>query len=332
MTKVEYIWVDGSLPSASLRSKTKILNQDEINIDELPLWSFDGSSTNQADGDKSDCVLKPIRWYNNPLEGNNSILVLCEVLNVDGTPHESNNRHKLEKLFEKHSLQDPWVGFEQEYTLFKNDRPFGWPEEGEPEPQGDYYCGRNSGEFIARRHMDVCMSAGITISGINSEVMLGQWEYQIGVESILKASDDLWVARWLMEKIASKNNIQVSLDPKPVEGDWNGAGCHTNFSTKAMRENDGDLVIHRAIKSLQKNHEDHIKYYGDGNDKRLTGIHETCNIDEFKWGISDRTASIRIPWQVAQDGKGYFEDRRPSANCDPYLVSVKLLETICDEN
>ena len=98
-----------------------------------------------------------------------------------------------------------------------------------------------------------------------------------------------------------------------------------------MREDGGDLVIHKAIKKLEYKHEDHISVYGDGNAKRLTGKHETCPITEFRWGVSDRGASVRVPWQVAKDGKGYLEDRRPSANCDPYLVAWRLIKTICGE-
>ena len=324
MHKLEYLWLDGCTPT-QIRYKTKIVRQFG-GLDGAPIWGFDGSSTEQADGSSSDCVLKPVRVYTNPFEVEGSI-VLCEVYNVDDTPHKSNTRRKLEETIPNGI--DEWVGFEQEYTLFENDRPLGWPINGEPKPQGDYYCGRNIGENVSREHMSACIDAGIKICGTNAEVMLGQWEYQIGAGRAVDMSDDLWVARWLLERICESYDVRVSLQPKPIEGDWNGAGCHTNFSTKEMREDGGYDKIIEACEKLSKNPQEHIDVYGVDNNKRLTGLHETCSITEFRYGISDRGASIRIPWQVGVEKRGYLEDRRPSANCDPYLVSQKLIETVC---
>ena len=296
---------------------------------EAPVWGFDGSSTEQAEGKNSDCVLKPVRVYPHPSEQDSSI-VLCEVWNVDDTPHSTNTRRELEEtLQDLESDIDEWVGFEQEYTLYEFGKPYGWPDIGEPPPQGDYYCGRNIGENISREHMNACIEAGIQICGTNAEVMLGQWEYQIGAGGSIHMSDDLWVARWLMERICEKHDLSVSLHPKPIAGDWNGAGCHTNFSTAEMREEGGYDKIIEACEKLSENPQEHIDVYGQDNDQRLTGLHETCSITEFRYGVSDRGASIRIPWQVEVDGCGYLEDRRPSSNCDPYKVSKKLIETIC---
>ena len=332
MDKLEYIWLDGTEPTAQLRSKTKIVKSFDRCCGEAPIWGFDGSSTQQAEGSDSDCVLKPVRLYPNPLEKGNHTLVLCEVWTVNNHSHETNTRHMLDLTLQylDDDTIDEWVGFEQEYTLYENGLPFGWPEIGEPPPQGDYYCGRNAGEEIVTEHTDACIEAGISIAGTNAEVMLGQWEYQIGAGGSLHMSDDLWIARWLMEKICYKHGITVSLDPKPIEGDWNGAGCHTNFSTRYMREDGGIEIIFKACMDLEKVHEEHMKEYGEGNERRLTGLHETQAIDEFNWGVSDRGASIRIPWQVDKDKCGYLEDRRPSSNCDPYRVSKKLIETICN--
>ena len=330
--KLEYIWLDGVEPTAQLRSKTKIVSkfgiEGGVTATQAPIWGFDGSSTQQAEGGSSDCVLKPVRLYRNPLE--EGTLVLCEVWNVDDTPHKSNTRHGLDNTLQSldHDPEE-WVGFEQEYTLYEGGIPYGWPPDfSDPLPQGDYYCGRNAGEHIMKEHTDACIEAGISICGTNAEVMLGQWEYQIGAGSSLEMSDDLWVARWLMEKICAEYDVEVVLDPKPVKGDWNGAGCHTNFSTKDMRGHGGDELIFKACMDLEKVHTERMAEYGEGNERRLTGLHETQAIDTFSWGVSDRGASIRIPWQVDKDGKGYLEDRRPSANCDPYRVCKKLIETI----
>jgi glutamine synthetase len=334
MHKLEYLWLDGCSPT-QIRSKTKIVKEFGTK-EEPPVWGFDGSSTQQADGSSSDCVLKPVRVYKNPLEDfDNGSIILCEVFNVDDTPHETNTRRKLEEtITDIEDDIDEWVGFEQEYTLFESGelgekKPHGWPEVGEPDPQGDYYCGRNIGEKIMKEHTDACIYAGVQICGTNAEVMLGQWEYQIGAAGSIHMSDDLWVARWLMERICEQNNLSVSLDPKPISGDWNGAGCHTNFSTKYMRGHGGDEFIFKACMDLDKVHKEHMEVYGKGNERRLTGLHETQAIDTFSWGVSDRGASIRIPWQVDKDKCGYLEDRRPSANCDPYVVSEKLIGTIC---
>ena len=330
MHKLEYLWLDGCTPT-QIRSKTKIVKSFGRDGGEAPIWGFDGSSTEQAKGSDSDCVLKPVRIYPNSLEDSDyASIVLCEVWNVDDTPHKTNTRRLLEEtITDIEDDIDEWVGFEQEYTLYENGWPYGWPMLEEPEPQGDYYCGRNIGENIMKEHTDACIEAGLSICGTNAEVMLGQWEYQIGAGGSIHMSDDLWVARWLMERICEKHDLSVSLDPKPIEGDWNGAGCHTNFSTKYTRGHGGDEFIFKACMDLEKVHEEHMKEYGEGNERRLTGLHETQAIDEFNWGVSDRGASIRIPWQVDKDKCGYLEDRRPSSNCDPYKVSKKLIETIC---
>ena len=326
--KAEYIWIDGTEPTPLLRSKTKILPKGG----EPPIWGFDGSSTNQAEGHASDCVLQPVFTCPDPIRGGDDILVLAEVLNTDMKPHPSNTRALLQPVAEQFGSQEPIFGIEQEYTLFKGTRPLGFPESGGyPGPQGPYYCGVGQDEIYGRplveAHLDACLRAGLAISGINAEVMPGQWEFQVGPLPPLEASDQLWIARWLLNRLGEEFGISVTLDPKPVRGDWNGAGAHTNFSTKSMREN-YDAII-EACEALGKNWEEHVHNYGFGIEHRLTGLHETAPWNEFSYGVSNRGASVRIPWQVEQDGKGYIEDRRPNANCDPYVVTRLITNTVC---
>ena len=329
----EYIWIDGQKPTAKLRSKTKIIDGPVKKVEELPEWGFDGSSTYQAEGHFSDLLLRPVRIVPDPLHGENDILVLCEVLNPDGTVHWSNTRARLREVAEKYKEHDPWFGIEQEYTFFEGNKPMGWPEKGFPAPQGGYYCGVGADEVFGRdiveAHADACIRAGIGIVGTNAEVMPAQWEFQIGALGPLDVADELWLARWLLYRIGEEFGISATLHPKPIKGDWNGAGAHTNFSTKSMREDGGMKVIEEAVKKLERRHTDHMAVYGAHNEERLTGHHETCNINQFRSGVSDRGASIRIPMATANTGKGYFEDRRPAANMDPYQVCAILIETVC---
>jgi len=325
--KAEYIWIDGTEPTAKLRSKTKILEDGA----DLPIWGFDGSSTNQAPGDKSDCVLQPVFSCPDPIRGGDNVLVMCEVLTIDMQPHPSNTRAACAAVAEEFASQEPIFGIEQEYTFFKDGRPLGFPTGGFPAPQGGYYCGVGADEVFGRdiveAHLDACIEAGLHISGINAEVMPGQWEFQIGPVAAPQVADELWVARWLLYRIAEEFEVAATLDPKPVKGDWNGAGAHTNFSTNAMRENYDAIIA--ACESLGKRVDEHIAGYGAEIEHRLTGLHETAPWSEYNYGVSDRGASVRIPWQVKEDGKGYIEDRRPNANCDPYVTTRLIIETCC---
>ncbi|CAB4737367.1 unannotated protein [freshwater metagenome] len=325
--KAEYIWIDGTEPTARLRSKTKIMDGKG----DLPIWGFDGSSTNQAPGKNSDCVLKPVFSCPDPVRGGSDVLVMCEVLLTDMTPHPTNTRAQLRPVAEKFANQAPLFGIEQEYTFFEDGRPHGFPVGGFPAPQGFYYCGVGADEVFGRpvveRHLDLCLQAGLSLSGINAEVMPGQWEFQVGPLSPLEVSDQLWMARWLLYRVAEDFGISATLDPKPVQGDWNGAGAHTNFSTKAMRESYPPIVA--ACEALGTNVEEHVKHYGANIEMRLTGSHETAPYNEYSYGVSDRGASVRIPWQVEVDQKGYIEDRRPNANMDPYVVTRLITNTVC---
>ncbi|MCP3857574.1 MAG: glutamine synthetase [Actinomycetia bacterium] len=331
--RAEYIWIDGTEPLPYVRSKTRVLGDDET---EFPIWGFDGSSTNQAPGENSDCVLRPVFSCPDPIRGGNDKLVLCDVL-LPGTmePHATNSRAAAVEAFEEYSDQEPWFGMEQEYTFFKENRPLGWPVEGYPAPQGPYYCGVGAIEVgaLARRiveeHTTACIEAGLHISGTNAEVMLGQWEFQIGPVDTVAVGDQIWMARYLLYRISENHGVDASIDAKPIKGDWNGAGMHTNFSTRAMRESYDAIISACEAMGQPGVSEKHLAGYGHGTEDRLTGLHETAHYSEFRYGVSDRGASIRIPWQVAQDKKGYIEDRRPNANADPYVLATLITDTIC---
>jgi len=325
--------MDGHKPTAKLRSKTRVIPGPVEALEDVPLWGFDGSSTQQAEGHDSDCLLKPVYFIPDPIRGGDHIIVMSEVFNSDGSVHESNTRAPLREVVERYREHEPLFGVEQEYTLFKGRSPLGWPDGGYPAPQGPFYCGVGADEVFGRNivehHLDLCLKAGIRIYGLNAEVMPGQWEFQIGPLEPLVISDEIWLARWLLYRVGEEYQVSATLHPKPVKGDWNGAGAHTNFSTKAMREPGGLKVIEEACEKLRRRHAEHIAVYGAHNEERLTGLHETCRIDEFRYGLSDRGASVRIPMATARQGYGYLEDRRPAANMDPYQVCAILIETVC---
>lgn len=334
----EYIWIDGVQPTPGIRSKTKVITNAKpdgdlpISLDALPEWGADGSSTKQADGNDSDIVLRPVRIVQDPFRAN-GVLVLCEVFGGDGSVHSTNHRAKVREVLAQgaEDLQ-ALFGFEQEYTLFKGTRPVGFPLDGFPAPQGPYYCGVGASNIAGRafyeQSLEMCLAAGLKISGVNWEVMPGQAEIQVGAADALEATDHVWLARWIMARVGELHDLSLSLDPKPALGDWNGAGMHTNFSTRAMREAGGMDVIEKACEAFAEYREEHLTEYGYGYEHRLTGDHETCSHKEFRWGVSDRTASIRIPRHVAQVGQGYMEDRRPNANADPYRIAARMLRTV----
>jgi glutamine synthetase len=329
--KLEYIWLDGYTPVPNLRSKTKVVGFDTFPaLEELPLWGFDGSSTRQADGSNSDCFLQPVAIFPDPARTNGA-LVMCEVLNPDLTPHVSNSRSTIP--------DDPgaWFGFEQEYFLYRDGVPLGFPKEGYPAPQGEYYTGvgyKNVGDVareIVEEHIDLCLAAGIELEGVNAEVAKGQWEFQIFGKGSKRAADEVWVARYLMTRLCERYGVDVNWHPKPlgVEHDWNGSGMHCNFSTEAMREIGGKEYFEALMDAFHEAKDDHIAVYGPDNHLRLTGLHETASIDEFTWGIANRGCSIRVPHSFVNNGfRGYLEDRRPNSLGDPYKIAGRILQTI----
>lgn len=331
---LEYIWLDSN---GSIRSKIKITTKNEV-----PKWNFDGSSTGQAECSNSEVILNPVSGYKNPFFKSNNLdsyIILCECLNGNLTPHISNNRHNCAKINDSHLEHEFLFGIEQEYVIFESNKPYKWHDNKNPLEkeelcvQGEFYCssGGNKafGREISDRHLIYCLEAGVNICGTNAEVAPSQWEFQVGTTDMLTVSDDLIVARYILNKIAEEHGCYISYDPKPLGQNWNGSGGHTNFSTKIMREEGGMDHIIEACEKLKLNHEKHMKVYGKNNDKRLTGIHETSNMNNFTFGIGDRGSSVRIPLSCAKNGCGYLEDRRPAANLDPYLVTAAIVETVC---
>ena len=327
--KLEYVWLDGYKPEPNLRSKVKNIEvNSKEDLENIPEWGFDGSSTKQAEGHFSDCYLKPVRVYmKSSISEYCTVYVLCEVLNSDGNPHETNDRAKLGK-----DDEDFWVGFEQEYFIRSGHHKsiIGFDNGGIIDPQGTYYCGVGGqmvGRSLTEQHLDMCLEYGIGIEGTNAEVALGQWEYQVFAKGKLKAADDLWMSRYFLYKIAEKYGYQIELHPKPlITGDWNGSGLHTNFSNKRMRETGGEKYFKSIFASFESRMDEHIENYGSDNHLRLTGKHETQSINKFSWGVSDRGASIRVPKVVGETWKGYLEDRRPASNANPYCI----LNVICE--
>ncbi len=343
----EYVFIDGF---GNTRSKTRIIQGKIMPGQEarglmfsIDVWNVDGSSTGQSKTGKSDIILMPRALFNDPFsDSNNGIqycLVMCDIMNVDGSPHSSNTRAELFKVLaklgeNKIKEEDPWFGIEQEYVLYDGitSLPYKWQHSTYSSKQGPFYCGVGGnvafGREIAMEHMKKCIAAGISICGVNAEVAPSQWEFQIGICNPVSMCDHLWMARYILARVAESHGAYVSYDPKPLGADWNGSGAHTNFSTASMRAEGGISVIKAAIDKLASKHKEHMSVYGAGNARRLTGIHETSDLDKFTYGECDRGSSVRIPINVMIDGRGYFEDRRPAANADPYLVVAKMLDTI----
>lgn len=326
----DYVWIGGN---QELRSKVRVM-EGESTLDECNYsdWNYDGSSTGQAIGSDSEVIIKPRKVYKCPFRKGDNVIVLCDTYLPDGTPHKTNRRVNAKEIFDKGLEMHPWFGLEQEYFLMdvKTGKPLG--HYNEPIEQGQFYCsagGRNAfGRKVVDEHLDACLYADLKISGVNAEVAPGQWEFQIGPAEGIRAGDDMWMARYLLERITEKYGVYVDWEPKPIEGDVNGSGCHCNFSTKDMRERDDGLkLIEDALQKLSERHSEHMENYGNGNEKRMTGLHETASYESFSFGRANRGSSVRIGNQTINDGKGYFEDRRPASNCDPYLVTSMIFET-----
>ena len=339
MSKIlaDYVWIGGNM---ELRSKVMVLtikNSNETTLQDFPEWNYDGSSTAQASGSDSEVIIKPHSIYKCPFRKGANVIVFCDTYLPNGQPHPTNHRYGAKQIFDKKLELEPWYGLEQEYFLMDRitKKPYGYYQE--PIIQGQYYCSvgcENAfGRKIVDEHFRMCLFAGVKIGGINAEVAPGQWEFQIGPCVGIDAGDHLWTARYILQRLGEIHNVKIDLSPKPLKGDWNGSGCHTNYSTKNMREGTmyktGLDYIDEAISKLSKNHQEHMKVYGSGNEERMTGKHETASYNVFTDGIANRGASVRRGNETIKNKKGYFEDRRPSANCDPYLVTSAIFKTTC---
>lgn len=344
-TFVEYIWLGGKVAvpypdgtikcddPSDIRSKTKMLRRLPKSVHDLPRWSYDGSSTGQAPGSDSEVTLVPRAMYRDPFRPGRGVLALCDTYGPDGQALPSNTRCPCAQVMERVAELEPMFGMEQEYACMDLDgEMLGWPKGGYPKGDGSFYCGlgadRNFGRELSDAHAHACLYAGINLSGTNAEVAMSQWEFQV-CEHGIDAADALWVARYILQRMSEEFDVIVTLEPKPMAG-VNGAGLHTNFSTKPMREQGGyESIILPAINRLKAAHMEHISVYGIGNEKRLTGGYETAPWDCFSWGVADRGASVRVPRDTVRNGNGYLEDRRPASNADPYVLTAKLVETTC---
>ena len=343
----EYVFIDGF---GATRSKTRVIQGKLVPGQEtrgvmfnVDIWNVDGSSTGQSTTGKSDVILVPRALFNDPFnistDGVKYCMAMCDVMNPDGIPHASNSRAELFRILAllgetKLQEEDPWFGIEQEYVIYDaaTNAPYKWQHATYSTQQGPFYCGVGGnvafGREIAMEHMNKCIQAGVAICGVNGEVAPAQWEFQIGICNPITIGDHLWMARYILGRVAELHGAYISYDPKPFGAAWNGSGAHTNFSTAAMRGEGGLEVIRGAIDKLAGRHKEHMAVYGAGNERRLTGIHETSDIGRFTYGECDRGSSVRIPVNVMVEGRGYFEDRRPAANADPYLVVARMLETV----
>ena len=327
----EYLWIGGE---GELRSKTRVFKTDEVCLEGnlvVPNWNYDGSSTKQAPSDgNTEVILKPHSIFPDPFrkgEKSECYIVLCDTYEPNGKPLPTNHRCNAEKIFNASVDEIPWFGLEQEYFILLNSTD---KASRILALDARHYCGQSSRieRAIVEKHMHACLYAGLTISGINAEVSEDQWEFQIGPSTGIRAADQLVVARYLLERVAELYNAGISYYPKPSSL-INGSGCHINFSTASMRAPGGLKVIESCMPKLEKRHKEHIAVYGEHNELRLTGKHETSDINKFSFGVGTRNTSVRIPTQTAKDGFGYFEDRRPASNIDPYKATSIVFKTCC---
>ncbi|KAH1005778.1 glutamine synthetase 2 cytoplasmic isoform X1 [Dendroctonus ponderosae] len=332
-TQISYVWIDGT--GLDLRMRTRTLSFTPCNYKDCPNWSFDGSSTFFSTPEQSDNYIVPIAMYADPFRRGNNKMVLCETFSHDKKPTKTNHRQCCIEVLNKVCEQEVMFGFEQEFYLIgPQGDPYGWPCGSTPKSSGKNYSGIGSQRVVGREVLECiyrcCLYSGIEIYGTTAERAYGQWEVLTGPTLSIKAADDLWMARYIIQRVAEEFGLSASFKANLVK---NGvpSGLHTNMSTKCTRDDGGLKHIQDYICKLEKNHKTDQKYYDCSEGKhlkeRLTGRHHTCNIEKFKSGVGDRTACIRISPAVADKKKGFFEDRRPCSCADPYNIITALVNT-----
>ncbi len=348
----EYVWVSSH---GNIMSKTRALSHDigiklsekkELSnyLSNIPYWEYIIKSVESNENERNTkyekIILRPVALYNNPFYAKNGLIVLCETLTLNGNPTHFNFRHFADKVFTEENIQKfcPWFGIEQEYVLVKYygsiKWPLGWKQGEFPNQTDDYYCSNNAhtifGRIIIEEHLKACLFAGVNLYGINSEYLPSQWEYQIEHSVGIKPSDDLVISRFLLIRIAENHGVSISFDPKLFDG-LAGSGGHVNYSTKQTRDENGYDTILEHMEKLSKYQEEAISLYGENNDKRLKGIWDAPSLKKFTYGLMNRKASVRISKKTFDDKKGFYEDRRPAANLDPYIVCSFLFSITCLE-
>jgi glutamine synthetase len=321
---LEYIWLGGV---GEVRSKTRVVEAFRgITLPEIPTWNYDGSSTGQASSDgNTEIVLRPAAVYKDPFRIG-GFLVLCDIEDINGSP--IGHRYYANQLFNQKTEEKPWFGLEQEYFILH-------AKEDLSHEQGTHYCGVGICERydrqIVEKHLNYCIAANLNISGMNAEVASHQWEFQIGPCVGIDAADQLYVARYILQRIADDYECEIVYKPKLLTM-INGSGCHVNFSTESTRgENGVEVILNEYIPRLGMHHAEDVRLMGNGNEERLTGLHETSSMEKFTYGIGTRNTSIRVGNDTFNKGKGYFEDRRPAANIEPYTVTSLLFMRCCLE-
>ena len=336
-TNVEYIWLDND---NNFRSKTKIItNKLVTSLTSLPLWNYDGSSCGQANTETSEVMLKPVFMCNDPFRGQNHRLAYCVTYTGEQmVPLKNNYREYAQQIFKEDKVNyfKPWFGMEQEFFIMdpETGMPFNYSNSN---TQGKYYCGVGTCQKVERDIMEDFIKrsydAGLKVCGINAEVAQGQWEYQVGPLTGIFAADQLMMSRYILVRTAENHNANINFHPKPLGVNWNGSGCHTNYSTKFTRggtdEHHGIHYINTYIERLKNHHTECMQQYGRDNHLRMTGTCETADYNHCTHSVGGRDCSIRIGYDTARWECGYFEDRRPASNCDPYLVTASLFLYSC---